>query len=764
MTGHLFGDRYQVGDTLGFGGMSEVHRGRDLRLGRDVAIKVLRADLARDPSFQTRFRREAQNAASLNHPAIVAVYDTGETAGEASTIPYIVMEYVDGETLRDLLKREGSLSPKRAMEIIADVCAALDFSHRHGIVHRDIKPANVMLTRAGAVKVMDFGIARAVADGQATMTATAAVIGTAQYLSPEQARGEAVDARSDVYATGCVLFELLVGAPPFTGDSPVAIAYQHVREDPKAPSAVKPGLPHELDSIVLKALNKNPLNRYQTAAEMRSDLVRALSGQAVHATPIMSDEERTQVMRPGPQQVGVLAGPSLLAPPRGPVPDEMWDDEEPDRSKKVWGYVGVGVLCLALLAGAIILTMQFTKGNNKVAQVAAPQVQGMTLAAAEKSITDAGLKVGTTTPVESSTVPKGTVTKQDPSQGTPIDVGQPVNLEVSKGISAVAVPNLKTLNPAQAETQLAKLNLLMKSVGITSTDAQKNTVVGQNPTVNTSVAPGSTVTVQVGSGPNFTKVPTDLVGQSYDQAVAELKAANLTATQQIVPGVQPLNTVVRVAGVTPGASVQEGTPVVLQTSNNQLFVVPNLANLSTTDAASQLNTLGWVGSSATIQTYSTPTTDGTLIGKIASGTQDVTGPSGSGTVQKPGQDPAAGTTVPKSTQFKVVVYSKKQITIPTFTPGVTTTSQAVSALQGLGADNIKVVTQQPAIPPAVPNTYISMTPTSGSVVNFDTPITVTVWGNAPTPPTTTTPTKPSTTTPKTPTSSPPASGPPRPGG
>ena len=220
MTGYLFGDRYQVGDTLGFGGMSEVHRGRDLRLGRDVAIKVLRADLARDPSFQARFRREAQNAASLNHPAIVAVYDTGETTGEAGTVPYIVMEYVDGDTLRDVLKKEGPLPPRRAMEIVADICAALDFSHRHGIVHRDIKPANVMLNRAGAVKVMDFGIARAVADGQATMTATAAVIGTAQYLSPEQARGEAVDARSDVYATGCVLYELLTGAPPFTGDSP----------------------------------------------------------------------------------------------------------------------------------------------------------------------------------------------------------------------------------------------------------------------------------------------------------------------------------------------------------------------------------------------------------------------------------------------------------------------------------------------------------------------------------------------------------------
>ena len=543
MTGHLFGDRYQVGDTLGFGGMSEVHRGRDLRLGRDVAIKVLRADLARDPSFQTRFRREAQNAASLNHPAIVAVYDTGETTGEASTIPYIVMEFVDGETLRDLLKREGSLSPRRAMEIVADVCAALDFSHRHGIVHRDIKPANVMLTRAGAVKVMDFGIARAVADGQATMTATAAVIGTAQYLSPEQARGEAVDARSDVYATGCVLFELLVGAPPFTGDSPVAIAYQHVREEPPAPSAVKPGLPHELDSIVLKALNKNPLNRYQTAAEMRSDLVRALSGQAVHATPIMSDEERTQVMRPGPQQVGVIAGPSLLAPPRSPVADDIWDEDEPDNSKKVWGYVGVGVLCLALLAGAIFLTLKITGQGTRVQQVATPQVQNMTLPNAERAITSVGLKVGVTTEVESSTVPKGTVTKQDPSQGTPRDVGSPVNLEVSKGITAVVVPNVKTLSPTEAQSQLAALNLVMKPVPVTSTDAEKNTIVGQSPAVSTLVKPGSTVTVQVGKGPNFTKVPTDLVGKSFDQANAELKAANLTATQQVVPGTQPLNTV-----------------------------------------------------------------------------------------------------------------------------------------------------------------------------------------------------------------------------
>src|SRR4030088_1001074 len=230
-------DRYEIGEILGFGGMSEVHLARDLRLHRDVAVKVLRADLARDPQFQTRFRREAQNAAALNHPAIVAVYDTGETESEFGPLPYIVMEFVDGQTLRGVVKAQGPLSQQRIIEVMADVCAALDFSHRHGIIHRDVKPANVMITHGGAVKVMDFGIARALGRGQ---TQRAAGSGPAQCLSPEQARGEAVDARSDVYAAGCVLFELLTGEPPFTGDSPVAVAYQHVREDPKPPSSLNP--------------------------------------------------------------------------------------------------------------------------------------------------------------------------------------------------------------------------------------------------------------------------------------------------------------------------------------------------------------------------------------------------------------------------------------------------------------------------------------------------------------------------------------------
>ncbi len=289
-------DRYELGEILGFGGMSEVHLARDVRLHRDVAVKVLRADLARDPSFYLRFRREAQNAAALNHPAIVAVYDTGEAETAAGPLPYIVMEYVNGVTLRDIVHTDGPMPPTRAIEVIADACQALNFSHQHGIIHRDVKPANIMISTTNAVKVMDFGIARALADSGNSVTQTAAVIGTAQYLSPEQARGDSVDARSDVYSLGCVLYEMLTGEPPFVGDSPVAVAYQHVREDPVPPSRRYEGISADLDAVVLKALAKNPENRYQTAAEMRADLVRVHNGEPPDAPKILTDADRSSLM------------------------------------------------------------------------------------------------------------------------------------------------------------------------------------------------------------------------------------------------------------------------------------------------------------------------------------------------------------------------------------------------------------------------------------------------------------------------------------
>src|ERR1700744_3539523 len=264
----LLGDRYELEGVVGRGGMAEVYKARDLRLDRAVAIKTLRADLARDQTFQARFRREAQSSASLNNPSIVAVYDTGEDLSSGVPVPFIVMEFVDGRTVRDLLIEGHRLLPERTLEIVSGVLRALEYSHQAGIVHRDIKPGNVMVTRNGDIKVMDFGIARAMSDAQATMTQTAQVIRPAQSPPPEQAGGERVESRRDLSSTGFLVSELLTGRPPFTGDSPVAIAYQHVRENPIPPSRLDPSLPPWADAIVLKAIAKDPADRYQSAAGM----------------------------------------------------------------------------------------------------------------------------------------------------------------------------------------------------------------------------------------------------------------------------------------------------------------------------------------------------------------------------------------------------------------------------------------------------------------------------------------------------------------
>ena len=299
----LIGGRYELGELLGRGGMAEVRKGQDLRLGRTVAVKRLRTDLASDATFQARFRREAQSSASLNHPAIVSTYDTGEemaTDGSGVAQPYIVMECVEGRTLRDILREGRKILPERALEITAGVLSALDYSHRAGIIHRDIKPGNVMLTPSGDVKVMDFGIARAISDASSTMTQTAAVVGTAQYLSPEQARGETVDSRSDVYSTGCMLYELLTGRPPFVGDSPVAVAYQHVREPASPPSDLDDQLDPEIDAIVMKSLAKRVEDRYQSAAAMKADIERYLAGHPIQAPAVLPAAADTQYVPPVP--------------------------------------------------------------------------------------------------------------------------------------------------------------------------------------------------------------------------------------------------------------------------------------------------------------------------------------------------------------------------------------------------------------------------------------------------------------------------------
>ena len=395
------GGRYELGQVLGRGGMAEVYLAHDTRLGRTVAVKTLRADLARDPSFQARFRREAQSAASLNHPAIVAVYDTGEDYIDGVSIPYIVMEYVDGSTLRELLHSGRKLLPERAMEMTIGILQGLEYAHRNGIVHRDIKPANVMLTRNGQVKVMDFGIARAMGDSGMTMTQTSAVIGTAQYLSPEQAKGEQVDARSDLYSTGCLLYELLTVRPPFVGDSPVAVAYQHVREEAQPPSVFDPEITPEMDSIVLKALVKDPNYRYQSADEMRADIEACLDGQPVAATAAMGsvgyggypDDQPTTALR------SADAGATSMLPPMGPDGGYGYDEDRVDRRRQKKSNTSTILLVVAgilVLVGAILIGKWAFSGNNSANDtVSVPNLVGVAQSDAENQLKNIDLKVGT---------------------------------------------------------------------------------------------------------------------------------------------------------------------------------------------------------------------------------------------------------------------------------------------------------------------------------------------------------------------------------
>lgn len=511
----LLGGRYQVGELLGYGGMAEVHRGRDLRLGRDVAIKMLRTDLARDATFQMRFRREAQNAASLNHPAIVAVYDTGEeTAPTGETLPFIVMEFVNGRTLKEVLGVEGRLQPRRALEICADMCAALEFSHRHGIIHRDIKPGNVMLTQTGQVKVMDFGIARALASGATTMTQTSAVIGTAQYLSPEQARGEAVDARSDVYAGGCVLFELLCGHPPFVGDSPVSVAYQHVREAPPTPSDINPDVNPAVDAIVLKALSKNPLNRYQSAGEMRADLLRAAAGRPVLATPVMPQDETAHLAPAAAGYPTQVVGAQTRQQPPARVGD-------PGRRKSsAWviaAFAAVGVLAVIALVAALLMQ------NGGPEKVQVPNLAGKDQASAFTEIRNAGLVPGLGDEIFNATCKKGTVAEQTPPAGSSLEENRQVTVRICGGPGTKTVP--AGLVGGTYESVKASLEAQGFTVVQETADSarEKNDVIKVTPPSGSKVAEGTTITVTVSKG-NVGDVPR-VIGLTEEQARAELKNA-----------------------------------------------------------------------------------------------------------------------------------------------------------------------------------------------------------------------------------------------
>ncbi|WP_460496557.1 Stk1 family PASTA domain-containing Ser/Thr kinase, partial [Glycomyces tarimensis] len=534
----LLGGRYEIGEVVGYGGMAEVHRGRDLRLGRDVAVKLLRADLSRDESFLVRFRREAQNSASLNHPNIVAVFDTGEEHG----IPYMVMEFVTGRTLKEVLMEEGRFDPVVACEIVADMCSALDFSHKHHIIHRDVKPGNVMLSDTSQVKVMDFGIARALASGQATMTQTSAVIGTAQYLSPEQARGETVDGRSDVYAVGCVLYELLVGHPPFTGDNPVSVAYQHVREEARPPSELNPAVPASVDAVVMKALSKNPENRYRTAGEMREDLIRASRGEAVSAPMVMGADARTQVIG------GVDA-----TEPISPI-------ESRSNRRKPW-LIALGVIAALALVG--LGAWAIMNATEEPPGIDVPNVVEMPRDEAVQEIEAAGLTVADPIEEREAEGPNdpnlGNVVEQSPEAGQEVEDGAAVTLTVLVPPSEVEVPEVLGEDFDEARETLEGLGFTVERQPQSSSESP-NTVLGQNPPGGEMAPYESTVVLTVSEG-GVVVVP-DVTGSTESKAIETLEAEGLDADVQYT-GEGGTVGVVNSQDISPDSEVDEGTTVTI---------------------------------------------------------------------------------------------------------------------------------------------------------------------------------------------------------
>ncbi|MFQ4150509.1 Stk1 family PASTA domain-containing Ser/Thr kinase [Arthrobacter sp. LAPM80] len=588
----VLNDRYEIGELLGRGGMADVYKAQDILLGRAVAIKMLRSDVARDSHLQARFRREAQAVAGLNHPSIVAVYDTGEhTTSEnrrdGTHLPYIVMEYVHGKTLRELI-RSKSITTDQAIDYTMGVLSALDYSHRAGIVHRDIKPANVMVTQdddgvLGQVKVMDFGIARTISDSAATMTQTQTVMGTAQYLSPEQARGESVDARSDLYSAACLLYEMLAGRPPFTGDSPVSVAYQHVRELPPVPSKFNSELSPALDALLMRALQKDRQHRFQDASSFRRALRAAGTGimptpgpgaphapvpEPVAAVPATTVKPLPAMDDDGPStraMAKVLAGGTLTT--------QSGDPEELNaiplaqkRRRRAW-MATLFVLLAIVLGGAGVLGYNLINAKPEaVQQVPMPVLTGVSWDNAMTRLRALGMEPSPT-PEFSTTVGAGDVIGTDPASGAMVTPGSAVQVFVSKGPSEVQIPkNLAGRTESEVRADLSGLNLKFAPNDLVNDGkVPANFVVTADPAPGATVPVGSTITLKISTGQVLMPSLFDLTkdpGKVKAAVTAALKNASpyldVTFEESENPVVTP--------GLVTSQSVVAGTPVAQHTT------------------------------------------------------------------------------------------------------------------------------------------------------------------------------------------------------
>lgn len=603
----LAGGRYTVGELIGHGGMAQVHIGTDTRLGRTVAIKIMRSDLAEDSIFLTRFRREARAVAQLNNPNIVSIYDSGEeqledAAGNTVQVPYIVMEYIKGQTLRDIIQVNGSLSPQDAEQVMIGVLNALDYSHRMGIIHRDIKPGNIMISDQGTVKVMDFGIARAMDDSSATMTQNQGVVGTAQYLSPEQARGEQVGAKSDLYSAGCVLYEMLTGKPPFTGDSAVAIAYQHVSETATPISTLIPGIDKRWDSIVAKAMAKDTENRYADAAAFRQDIVTLAHGGmpiAANAHPLtdlsktsqaqdvpqtaampQASVEQTSTLSTGslPAAYGPAAADSASGAAAGTSTRALARKEEQDKKKRRNIIIISVILGIAALA-AIMFGIWFAY-NSQNNLVSVPTIDSsMSASTAKETIESAGLHFQQETD-DNSSEPRGTFTRQDPTGGTRVAKGSTVRVWFSSGPKARTIPNVKGMTQQAATSALTSAGFKVSSVATeNSATVEKDHVTRTDPASGTRQPQGTSVILYISTGQ--TTVPTGLVGKSRSEAVRQLNnnGFNTNIMQENSDSVAAGN----VTRVDPaeGSTVSQGATITVYISSGpKMITTPSQSSLS----------------------------------------------------------------------------------------------------------------------------------------------------------------------------------------
>jgi serine/threonine-protein kinase len=570
----MLGGRYRVENELGRGGMAKVYRGQDTVLGRTVAIKILAPQYAEDQGFVQRFRREAQAAARISNQTIVSVFDTGSDDG----VHFIVMEYVEGRTLADYLTGGGRIMPDRAIDIAIDVARALEAAHAQGVIHRDIKPGNIMLDGQGDVKVTDFGIARVTATAE-TVAQTAAVLGTASYLSPEQAQGQPVDVRSDIYSLGCVLFEMVTGRPPFPGDSPVTVASKHVLEQPTPPSQINHDVSPDLDAVILRALAKNPANRYQSATEMREDLERVKRGQPVEATPLLPvGVGTTQVIhRDQPAQTAVL-------PPTGPP-------EEEERSRW-WIPVLVTLLILGLLGIVLFfLAQNLLEDEQPQAQmVSVPNVVGDPRREAEQEIRDAGLEVGEIVPAPADDHPDeepGTVIEQNPAADQQVSEGTEVILTVVAQPELVAVPDIPEGSSfEEAQSILADAGLVAIPQDQANDTVEEGDVIGTEPPAGTDVEPESEIQVLISTGPGTVAVP-EVRCQSFPSAQNELSNAGLNPvisdeTVEINPAC-PLGNKVAAQDPAAGSDIEQGGTVTLFRGEESVPTGPTGATGATGD-------------------------------------------------------------------------------------------------------------------------------------------------------------------------------------